>query len=1040
MHSVALTCNALAICCVEGYIIVGVGNQLRIFRASNNEFIRTIETLHEDVIHNIVKSSNKLIIFGGKFLSICTLATNPDNITIEDEPHVFDDWIIAAEFFREDSQDIYILFSHNNLYLFNSETEKSKNVECEERCICYGGYLSRESPEEILVFSCTVFQEILLWKVDNRIDYSVDVAVLHRLKGHRGVVFSAFYHPELRLITSTSDDRTIRLWKVGGNHGNSISKSIDWKNVEIRLLTTMFGHTARVWKSIITKDSVISIGEDSVICVWSLTGVLRTKIMAHGGAPIWSIETSPDQSTILTGGGDGGVNIWRTTSLNPPSLIPLLTYETKTPKFVSYLNSGALVVFLDGGDLLLYDVPNQRQGSPSPQALMNLPRLKSYCLMQTSPDRKKIALASQDGHLIIYEAKTPGEDSNQHLQEVINQEVMNSKIFSLHWLSPVTILVCGSQGVLKVLDFSQKKLIISSEFTLPPSKECWTTAAIVSSSLLICGDRAGSIIVFDLSPSAPSAPKQTFPRIHGRLGVQSFGTSGGRIISTGRDGTLRYHKLLEDDSGEYLKPLHWRKMPMEWVSRSVNTEDDVYILGFKEIEFMIYSSRLDKLVLRVICGGGHRSWDCVFTDDVVNFVCIKDKQVHSLESSVDSSRKIISGNHSKEVHTLAILPTASKHTIMMSAGEDCSIRVSALEQGKSGWEALPLDVYDGHISSIKKLEVLNLEMTEGVSRNLVFSAGARAQLKVWAVDLDTQRESLRGEDILGVELTSFMLKGTDRDRRKSSQAQEGSYCLDPETRFMDLSAQRCPQDQNLVVLLVACSDGFIRAFGYDIQGMNLFLVTAIPYKNQCILNVHLFADENGWIMVSMATDGLIRFWDVDFVGERILRGKGALGADGDGLEGEKLQPFQNWNVHRSGINCYDFLKKGGEYFLASGGDDNHICVWAFQLLGESGERKMTITQAYTCWEIHSAQITGIKFMPHNQLLTAGIDQIVVLHDYYFWNGHLDMQPRKVIQTCVSDLQGLTICENPENSDDTIAFLYGQGMEVLLHQYEPLWKL
>ncbi|XP_015108821.1 WD repeat-containing protein 6 [Diachasma alloeum] len=1035
MLPVALSRDVLAIRCVEGYIIIGVGNQLRVFRASNHKFLKSIETFHDDVIHNIVKTSNKLIAFGGRHLSIFKFEIDSEEIIIEREnSHAFDDWIIAAEFFSENSDHIYILFSHNNLHLFNTLTKKFRNVHCEERCISYGGYLSPETPEEILVFSCTVFQEILLWKVDNRIDYSSDVAVLHRLKGHKGVIFSVFYHPELKLITSTSDDRTIRLWKVVENDVNSISHSIEWKNVEVRLLTTMFGHTARVWKSIVTENNVISIGEDSLICIWSLTGALRNKIIAHGGAPIWSIDISPDKSKIITGGGDGGVTTWPPSSLKPPLLTPKFTYESKTPKFVSYLNSGARVVFLDGGDLLLYDQPNQFTRTPQPKTTISLPRLKSYCLTHTSPDRKKIAFASQDGHVIIYEEKILKKDSNERLHQVIDQKVVNSKIFSLHWLSPTEILVCGAQGALKILHLSQKNLEIHSEFTLPPSKECWTTSAIISSTLLICGDRTGSIIVYALAPSPSKTPKQMFPRIHGRLGVQSFGSSGGKIISTGRDGTLRYHRLLEDDSGGYLKPLHWRKMPMEWVSRSVSTNDDVYILGFKEIEFMIYSTRLGKLVLRVICGGGHRSWDCLFNDGTVNFTCIKDKQVHSMESvPIESSGTIIPGVHSKEVHSLAVLPTA-RHTIILSGSEDCSIRVSALHRKKSGHEVVPLDVYDGHISSVKKIEILNLEGDENFSRNLVFSGGGRAQLKVWEVNLNTDKETLGAEDVTGVELTSFMLR-TDRDRRKCSQSSGRSYFLDPETRFMDISVQFCLQDENLVILFVACSDGLVRAFCYDIEGVNLFFVAGIRYFNRCVLKVHSFRDERGLILVSMATDGFINLWNVDFVVEEVLR-KGSARSDEGGFGQRGVEPFGRWRAHQSGINSYDFLRNGEECFVASGGDDNKVGFSIFEILGSpAGSMGVRMKQQWESSEIHSAQITGIRFIPNDQLLTTAIDQRVVLYDYNYSNEKLSVTPKKIIQTFVSDLQGLTICRNPENFDETLAFVYGQGVEVLLLQNE-----
>lgn len=76
----------------------------------------------------------------------------------------------------------------------------------------------------------------------------------------QGVIFSIFYNPLLKLISSTSDDRTIRVWKITDEFNKSL-QNFNWDNVKINLKTTIYGHSARVWRSIILDDDIISIGE-----------------------------------------------------------------------------------------------------------------------------------------------------------------------------------------------------------------------------------------------------------------------------------------------------------------------------------------------------------------------------------------------------------------------------------------------------------------------------------------------------------------------------------------------------------------------------------------------------------------------------------------------------------------------------------------------------------------------------------------------------------------------------------------------------------
>jgi len=119
---------------------------------------------------------------------------------------------------------------------------------------------------------------------------------------------------------------------------------------------------------------------------------------------------------------------------------------------------------------------------------------------------------------------------------------------------------------------------------LPLSRECWLTAAIIYEELLICGDRAGNVHVFELSDTNKDRkPVQTFTKVHGKIGVQSFAIVSGRLMTTGRDGMLRFYELNNRDK-KCLVMLHRKKMPMDWISSTLTVDKTIFILGFKEVQ------------------------------------------------------------------------------------------------------------------------------------------------------------------------------------------------------------------------------------------------------------------------------------------------------------------------------------------------------------------------------------------------------------------------------------------------------------------------
>jgi WD40 repeat protein len=95
---------------------------------------------------------------------------------------------------------------------------------------------------------------------------------LHRLKGHEGVIFSVKFSVDHSMICTTSDDRTARLWKVE----TPVPGTHDWQKSKIachRVLSDF--HTSRIFSAVFYVDSVVTVGEDSAFCRWSIEDVTK---------------------------------------------------------------------------------------------------------------------------------------------------------------------------------------------------------------------------------------------------------------------------------------------------------------------------------------------------------------------------------------------------------------------------------------------------------------------------------------------------------------------------------------------------------------------------------------------------------------------------------------------------------------------------------------------------------------------------------------------------------------------------------------------
>ncbi|XP_015190391.1 PREDICTED: WD repeat-containing protein 6 isoform X2 [Polistes dominula] len=899
-----------------------------------------------------------------------------------------------------------------------------------------------ETIKDLVIFSGTVFQEILIWKLDYATDHDKNAKILHRLIGHKGVIFSVIYDPNTSFICSTSDDRTVRLWKVIENKSNTLDcqNNIDWKNVEIKLVKTMFGHAARVWRAIIRNDVLFTIGEDSLICIWSLNGLLLNKLFAHHGARIWSIHISEDNKIIFTGGADGAVHMWPfiSTPNNNLQIISSFKTSSRIPKYVTYLNSGTLIIFHDGGMLECYDDALHLRESTY------LEIYSSYCIMKVSSCRCYISFASRYGHITIY--TEINKENKKYLHQILEKKIMKSKIFSLQWLKNDRMLVCGENGSLLILAITpNNELYIHSEYILPYSREGWITAAIIYTNLLVCGDRTGNLYIFETHDQSLSKtnvdkniskPIQTIYKVHGKIGVQLCAVLNKKLMTAGRNGMIKFYDIFMKNNRNYLRTLYSIKMPMDWISNILNINDDVLITGFKEVEFIIYSLHHQRIAVKYPCGGGHRSVDCLILNENIKFAYIRDKKIylssHHLNSLFLSTPTILNGFHVKEIYNVQPIINLFDQKIYVSGGEDCKLRLTHIyksELKRKDYTFETLNIMDGHISSIKSIAIFNLKNTDLTSTYLIFSCGGRAQIKCWQIDIrwDDDDDVLSNDNVSCIDLNSHMLFGLDQNRRKQMQKAKQTFAIESETRYMDIKVY-CPSlKSTFIFLVIACGDGYLRLFIYNIFKKDINPILYTKCTARCILKVHVLELKNIIIIMTMSTDGIVRYYNFTDI---FLEASKNMISGNSNLQNIDIIPFAIMKLHQSGINSYD-LKTITEdkYLLVTGGDDNLLCLVLFQIcILEDATVSVEILSKHNISSIHYAQITGVK-ITNNKIFSVGIDQQVIIHTYSYNNNKILAQLLSTEFTSVSDVQGMVLSTSMK-SNDIFLFIYGNGFEFL----------
>lgn len=767
-------------------------------------------------------------------------------------------------------------------------------------------------------------------------------------------------------MTTTSDDRSVKIWKI------NFPIASNWSDCTIKPIKSLYGHTARVFRCKIIVEHmvpyIISIGEDSNVCVWSESGCLLYRKHFNCGATLWNLDYNSTIKTIFVCGSDGNVREVRLKNvfsgivgMTKTIVTNEILQENEYLSKVKLLENNKIIALTSTNRLLYQNECNEWMVCAS----------DSYKSCVLEKFERYIALAGYQ-RTSVFEY----DELNSSLRLIYEMTDLRNMVRSFTFLNENEYLLCDDAGNCTFIDRASNRKL---SFTIATAKETYITVALKENEFLFVGDRTGDLHLFEIEANEVHH-RHRLKHVHGNLGCTVlYSTDSGNYVTSGHDGTTKVIAL--NATCKTMSIACTKKLPVLWMERVIcRSGNRKLYAGFNDKHFVLANDECD-IVDEIDCGGGHRFYDLLVNDNDGKFIFIRNKKLYTvmLSGYADDQEKFFQIPllkwHMKSCNAIKWIDMPNGNGILVSGGDDNVLKLNKFNKTNESFVEHISDMVQ-HISCIKTLAVIELNPAE----SYVVSAGGRAQICVTKV-------TVNDNEITTEEVTNFMLNSSDVVRKRLGKSQMIDF--DPETRFMSVT---CTKDFQL---FTGCSDGYIRQFHFNSTTNEITPVTAVFY-GKCLLHTHYFAHEDNKYLLTMATDGNICFWEINAT---------------NSIDSE---PFHRLQHHRSGINSFDIVSANDRFTIATGGDDQSTVISSFVLMRNSIEA--IATNYLHC---HTAQVNGIKFTGNGSCLyTVSVDQCL---------NEIDLQtlvPRKISSITIADAKGLHLLRNNQ------ILVYGSGVQLI----------
>lgn len=314
------------------------------------------------------------------------------------------------------------------------------------------------------------------------------------------------------------------------------------------------------------------------------------------------------------------------------------------------------------------------------------------------------------------------------------------------------------------------------------------------------------------------------------------------------------------------------------------------MIGFYSTRFVVWDEKEHSNLWSVVCGGGHRNWDFYCTPESLNFCFIKKNEIFwfskgyhlSTQSNVISLPLLIRDRyHADKINFSTIILSQEDKVIFATAAEDNCIQICEFNFDN---ESIQFKTnLSGHISSVKCIKSFQFD-----DKFILISAGGRSQLIIWQIEMFNQM-------ILFKEVVNNFLWNLDGRHKKVWK--DIDTTTSTQVRYMCLEIEALG---NHLLILVGCSDAFLRLFCFDLNSLKLQLLKAMKSSEYCILSMAQF----GGYYITGSTDGYLRIWSISKMNStNTIDNVTSSSSDTFDCSNISLLLVKQLNSHQSGVNC-----------------------------------------------------------------------------------------------------------------------------------------